>query len=142
MYAKEGKDTGSQSQSQFEQLPVEKQNADSVTKEDSTENPESSTRASVTINPHAKVFSIRGKNYEYDLKEIRVKQGDVVTVNFMSSDGFHDWKLDEFAVATTKVYPNTPTSVTFTADKKGEFEYYCSIGNNRTLGMEGLLIVE
>jgi plastocyanin len=28
------------------------------------------------------------------------------------------------------------------ADKKGTFEYYCSVGQHRALGMKGKLVVE
>jgi plastocyanin len=104
--------------------------------------PKEVPKASVTLDPYAKVFAVKGVNYGFDVKEIKVKQGDTVTINFMSSDGFHDWKIDEFAAATQKVQPGTPTSVTFVADKKGEFEYYCSVGQHRAHGMVGKLIVE
>jgi plastocyanin len=99
-------------------------------------------QASVTIDPHAKVFTVKGVNYGYDVKEIKVKKGDTVTINFISSDGFHDWVVDEFKAATKKVQPGTPTSVTFVADKQGTFEYYCSVGQHRVHGMVGKLIVE
>jgi plastocyanin len=97
---------------------------------------------SVTLDPYAKVFTVKGVNYGYDVKEIKVKEGDTVTINFISSDGFHDWVVDEFDAATKKVQPGVPTSVTFVADKKGTFEYYCSVGQHRVHGMVGNLIVE
>ena len=34
------------------------------------------------------------------------------------------------------------TSVTFTVDEAGSYEYFCSIGNHREQGMSGMLIVE
>ncbi len=34
------------------------------------------------------------------------------------------------------------TFVEFTADKKGTFEYYCSVGEHRVNGMKGKFIVE
>ena len=30
----------------------------------------------------------------------------------------------------------------FTADKVGSFEYYCSVGSHRSMGMKGVLKVE
>ncbi len=101
-----------------------------------------SSKASVTLDPYAKVFAVKAVNYGFDVKEIKVKQGDTVTINFISSDGFHGWNIDAFAAATQKVQPGTPTSVTFVADKKGEFEYYCPVGEHRAHGMVGKLIVE
>lgn len=99
-------------------------------------------QASVTIDPNAKVFAVKGINYGYDVKEIKVKKGDTVTINFESTDGFHDWNIDEFNAKTSKVQPGVPTSVTFVADKEGTFEYYCSVGSHRAHGMVGKLIVE
>jgi nitrite reductase (NO-forming) len=34
------------------------------------------------------------------------------------------------------------TSVEFVADKTGTFEYYCSVGAHRAMGMTGSLVVE
>lgn len=89
-----------------------------------------------------KAYNIAGVNHLFDVKEIRVQEGDTVTINFISDDGFHDFVIDEFDAATEKVRPGTPTSVTFVADKKGTFEYYCSVGDHRARGMVGNLIVE
>jgi len=85
---------------------------------------------------------LTGKNFEYSVKEMRVKKGAKVTVNFTSEEGFHDWVLDEFNARTGRVQSTESTSVTFVADKVGTFEYYCSMGNHRALGMTGKLIVE
>lgn len=89
-----------------------------------------------------KMFDVHGKNFEFDVQEIRVKEGDTVMIHFASTDGFHDWVIDEFDAATERVTPGTPTTVTFVADTKGTYEYYCSVGNHRAQGMVGKLIVE
>jgi nitrite reductase (NO-forming) len=88
------------------------------------------------------VIEVRGSNFEFDVTEIRVKEGDTVQINFESADGFHDWVVDEFDAATAQVRPGTPATVTFVADKAGSFEYYCSVGNHRERGMVGTLVVE
>lgn len=90
----------------------------------------------------AKVFNVSGVNFAFDLKEIKVKQGDTVTINFTSADGFHDFVVDEFAARTEKVKTGGVTQVTFVANKKGTFEYYCSVGSHRMNGMIGKLVVE
>ncbi len=87
-------------------------------------------------------FTVLWSNYEYDIKEMRVKEGDTVTITFRSVGGFHDWVVDEFDAATEQVQTDGETSVTFIADKKGTFEYYCSVGQHRANGMVGTLIVE
>lgn len=99
-------------------------------------------QASVTIDPNSHVFTVKGVNYGFDVKEIKVKQGETVTINFTSTDGLHDWRVDEFNAFTERVQPGVPTSVTFVANKAGTFEYYCSVGQHRAMGMVGKLIVE
>lgn len=89
-----------------------------------------------------KEFTVDGFNFGYSMSEIRVKQGDTVTINLTSSDGFHDWVVDEFDAATDKIREGETTSVTFVADQAGSFEYYCSVGSHRANGMVGTLIVE
>ncbi len=100
------------------------------------------TKTAVMIDPNARVIEVRGVNYSYDVSEIKVKKGETVTINFESTDGFHDFVIDELSVATKKVQPGTKTSVTFTADTAGTFEYYCSVGSHRAHGMAGKLVVE
>lgn len=90
------------------------------------------------------VFDVSGVNYAFTPARLTVYQGDEVTVNFKSIQGFHDFVVDEFEGAVTpQVNPEDGTvSVTFTADQVGEFEYYCSVGNHRQRGMVGTLVVE
>jgi len=88
------------------------------------------------------IFDLTGKNFEFSEKELRIKEGQTVTINFESTQGFHDWVIDEFDAHTKQVNPGEPTSVTFVANKTGEYEYYCSVGKHRDMGMKGILVVE
>jgi plastocyanin len=101
----------------------------------------SSPSMTMEANPTVTI-DISGKNFEFDKKEIRVKEGDIVQINFVSASGFHDWVVDEFNARTAQVRDGGQSSVTFVADKKGTFEYYCSVGQHRANGMVGKLIVE
>lgn len=85
---------------------------------------------------------VSGSNFKFNPTEIRVNQGDQVKITFRNIEGTHDWKLDEFNVGTPVISASQEQSVTFTADKTGTFEYYCSVGNHRQMGMVGNLIVE
>ena len=89
-----------------------------------------------------KEFTITGSNFKFSEQEIRVNEGDTVKINFTSTGGFHDWVADEFNAKTEQVNPGKSTTVEFVANKKGEFEYYCSVGNHKAMGMIGKLIVE
>jgi|CXWL01.1.fsa_nt_gi plastocyanin len=99
----------------------------------------------VITSPNAnatKTFEISGTNFAFDVTQIKVKQGDSVTINFKSTDGFHAFVLDEFNARTERVKTGNTTSITFIANKKGTFEYYCSVGSHRVNGMVGKLVVE
>lgn len=74
--------------------------------------------------------------------ELKVKQGQTVRVEFVNEEGFHDFVIDELTGARTKqmAAPGSET-IEFVADKKGSFEYYCSVGQHRANGMKGTFIV-
>ena len=75
------------------------------------------------------------------IEAVVVNEGDTVTINFASTDGFHDFVIDEFNVASERVQTDGSTSVTFVADTAGTYEYYCSVGSHRANGMVGRLVV-
>lgn len=87
-------------------------------------------------------ITVTGENYSFSPKEIRVKKGDTVRIVFKNSDGTHDWVIDEFNAKTPQLQTGQTATVQFVAAKAGEFEYYCSAGNHRQMGMVGKLIVE
>lgn len=87
-------------------------------------------------------ITVKGQNFSFTPNEIHVKKGDTVKITFENVGGFHNWVIDEFN-AKTKTIPSGQTdTVQFVADKAGTFEYYCSVGNHRQMGMKGNLIVE
>lgn len=94
-----------------------------------------------TDNPDV-VFEISGDNFSFSETELTVEKDQTVKIIFTSEEGFHDWVLDEFDATTAQVQAGGKTEVTFVADKVGEFEYYCSVGQHRQMGMVGKLIVK
>jgi plastocyanin len=93
-------------------------------------------------NVNVKTFDITAKPFEFSVKEIKVKKGDRVRINFTNVQGFHDLVIDEFKVRTKQLTAGNSETIEFTADKVGTFEYYCSVANHRQMGMVGKLIVE
>ncbi len=89
-----------------------------------------------------KAFTVTGNNFSFDVKEIKVKKGETVKITFKNSEGFHDWRVDEFNAFTKTIAADKEDVITFVADKSGTFEYYCSVGQHRAMGMVGKLIVE
>ena len=85
---------------------------------------------------------VEGFNFGYSVDEIRVKQGDLVRLRFVNEGGFHDWVLDEFNASTKQLQDGEEETIEFVADRAGEFEFYCSVGEHRQMGMVGKFIVE
>jgi nitrite reductase (NO-forming) len=89
-----------------------------------------------------KEFNVSGENFSFTPAVINVKQGDKVKIIFNNTEGFHNFVIDEFNVATKQANSPSTEIVEFTADKVGSFEYYCSVGAHRAQGMKGILKVE
>ena len=89
-----------------------------------------------------KEFTVTASNFKFDMAEIKVKAGDTVKITFKNAQGFHDLVIDEFNVATKQGNGPSEETVTFVADKLGTYEFYCSVGQHRAMGMKGNLIVE
>lgn len=96
----------------------------------------------VSENVAVKTFEVSGESFKFTPAELKVNQGDRVVINFKNLQGFHDLVIDEFAVSTPQINGGQEARVEFVADKKGTFEYYCSVGKHRAMGMFGKLIVQ
>ncbi len=92
--------------------------------------------------PDAREIVVEGENYQFTPETITVKKGEKIRIVFKSTDGIHDFRVDELNIATATVRSGQEDFVEFTPDKTGTFKYYCSVGNHRAMGMEGTMIVE
>ena len=54
----------------------------------------------------------------------------------------HDFVIDELSVRTKIAQAGEIVGVEIVANEVGEFEFYCSVGNHRDMGMVGTLIIE
>ncbi|HEY8528759.1 MAG TPA: cupredoxin domain-containing protein [Paenibacillaceae bacterium] len=83
-------------------------------------------------------IEIKATNWDFEPKEIRVKQGETVTISLVNAEGLHSILIKGY---NQKIEAGKP--VTFVADKSGEFEFVCDImcGTGHA-DMIGKLIVE
>ena len=65
----------------------------------------------------------RRKNFSFTPSAVTVKKGEAVKIVFKNADGFHDFKIDAFKVATQRINTGGEEIVEFVADKAGTFEY-------------------
>lgn len=89
-----------------------------------------------------KEFTVEGSNMKFAPTTLTVSEGDTVRITFKNVEGFHDFVIDEFDVATKQFQAPGEEVVEFVADQSGSFEYYCSVGQHRQMGMVGTLVVE
>jgi plastocyanin len=89
-----------------------------------------------------KTFTVAAENFSFTLPEIKVKMGDTVKITLENKEGMHDWVIDEFNARTKLLKAGESDTIEFVANKVGSFEYYCSVGSHRQMGMKGNLIVE
>jgi plastocyanin len=82
-------------------------------------------------------------------KTINVRNGDTIKLTLTTESGTHDWVWGDdddpdlqYAATEEVDLQNPMTTLRFTADRVGEFPYYCSVGTHRRQGMEGRFIVE
>lgn len=97
------------------------------------------TPTSVSV---VKTFTIIGKSFSFTPAVINVNKGDTVKIIFKNESGTHDWRIDEFNARTNIIQGGKEETIQFVADKVGTFEYYCSVGTHRQMGMKGNLIVK
>jgi len=112
-----------------------------VTEVDEELNGEDHTETEVvnlSIEAEGRQFYLDGRSNP----DIVVSEGDEVVIEVVSIARTHDFVIDEFSVATQMLSDGDSEIIEFIADQKGEFEYYCSVGNHREEGMYGSFIVE
>ena len=86
-------------------------------------------------------ITVEGGKFYFKPATITARKGETVRVTFKNADGMHDWNIDECKVATKVIQAGQEETIEFVADKIGTFEYYCSVGNHRAMGMKGTFTV-
>jgi plastocyanin len=87
-------------------------------------------------------FTVHGKNFSYDVANMKVNEGEMVKITFINDVGTHDLVVDGYNARTKVLQAGQSETIEFLAEKAGTFEYYCSVGTHRQMGMKGTLTVE
>lgn len=95
----------------------------------------------VEVSATVQEFAVTGNSFTFSPSTMTVKKGETVRITFTNEEGFHDWKIDEFNAATKQISAGVSETIEFVADQSGSFEYYCSVGSHRAMGMKGTLTV-
>ncbi|MCR4279490.1 MAG: cupredoxin domain-containing protein [Candidatus Zambryskibacteria bacterium] len=86
-------------------------------------------------------FTINASNFSFSDSEIEVNKGERVRITLTNTVGTHDLVVEGYDVRTQILQTGESETIEFIADESGTFEYYCSIGNHRAMGMTGTLTV-
>lgn len=89
-----------------------------------------------------RLFIIKAKKFQYTPNIIKVNYGDTVRIRLISEDVTHGFFLDGYGLET-RAHPGQDGSLVFVANKRGKFNFRCSV----TCGefhpyMVGYLVVE
>ena len=87
-------------------------------------------------------IQMTAKKYEFNPNVITVKKGERVKLIITALDRDHGFKLEAFGI-DQKLKKGDATTIEFTADKTGTFEFkcseFCGLGHGK---MKGKLVVE
>lgn len=81
-------------------------------------------------------------SYYFTPSKIKVPVGSLVRITLESREGFHNFSIDKFGVKSASIGAGNQTVFEFVATELGEYPIYSSVGNDKPLGLDGLLIVQ
>jgi plastocyanin len=86
-------------------------------------------------------FTVTGKPFSFTPATLEVNRGERVRITFVNEVGTHDLVVEGYNVRTQVLQAGQSETIEFVAETDGTFEYYCSVGNHRQMGMKGTLII-
>lgn len=87
-------------------------------------------------------YVVTAENFSFSPATMTAKVGDMVRITFKNTEGTHDLVIDELGLNTGITTAGEEVVVDFVVLNSGSFEYYCSVGQHREMGMVGTLVVE
>jgi heme/copper-type cytochrome/quinol oxidase subunit 2 len=76
--------------------------------------------------PQQRTFQVEARQFAYSPAELKVNQGDTVTIQLLSTDVVHGLYVDGYGISV-EADPGQTTTITFVADKPGSFRFRCNI---------------
>lgn len=83
-------------------------------------------------------IAVSGSEFKFSPASISLTRGETVKITFKNTGTLpHNLTISELGVSTKTIGGREEDSVTVTADKTGNYTFYCSVGTHRAQGMEG-----
>lgn len=116
-------------------------------KTEETTQPVSTTPASgsagTMIDSTAKEVIVGGSEFKFLPATLSLKKGETMKLVFKNVGKMpHDFVVEELGVRTKVINGSDESVIEFTPQEAGTFEYYCSVGKHRAMGMKGTLTVK
>lgn len=89
-----------------------------------------------------KEFTVTNSGMLFSESNLTVNKGDKVKITYKNGGGTHDLRIAGYNVGTKVIKGGESETIEFTADTAGDFEFYCSVGNHRAMGMKGTFTVK
>jgi plastocyanin len=88
-------------------------------------------------------ITLEATEFSYSKETITVKKGQKVRLTLVNKGRMsHDFVVEKMNVTTELAGSGKSVTTEFTINDAGSYAFYCSVGNHRAMGMEGVLIVE
>lgn len=78
------------------------------------------------VAPQERTFQIDAYQFAYSPSELKVNEGDTVTIELVSTDVVHGIYVDDYNISV-EADPGQSATLTFVADKPGSFRFRCNI---------------
>lgn len=118
---------------------TEDENADDEMASEDTEGTEDDEAATDVVEQ-----TVTASNFSFSPSQITAEPGQTVRIQVNNEEGTHDLVIDEFDVSTPMMAEGQTEVIEFTVpeDAAGQtYEFYCSVGSHREMGMIGNIIV-
>lgn len=100
-------------------------------------------RVSNETGVEAEKIVVSGDEFKFTPAKLTLKAGKPVELTFNNTGTFpHNLVFAGMDVKTETIKPGETTSITFTPDKTGTFDFSCTVGSHAEKGMKGTLTVE
>ncbi len=74
-----------------------------------------------------RVIALDAYNWGFTPTEIKVKQGEIITLKIKSTSGIHGVGSKGLGFSSGMIAEGEEKSITFTADNAGTFDFYCNV---------------
>lgn len=94
-----------------------------------------------TTSEQSTAIEIEASNYAFSIDKITASEGTALLLTITSTQGTHDFVIEELGVSSGMLPVGEPVQINVPTDRPGTYEFYCSVGNHREMGMKGTLVI-